>query len=187
MKYTLVCLVLLGGAGMACGGSTGTTLVGAGDDAGSDATSEGGSTDPNDPLNSPAKCTSGRTWTQGNRGSALMQPGQPCITCHKTEPRAPSLTLAGTVYPSGHEPANCNGATAATVVITDANGKTTNLTTNAAGNFYLRAALATPYTAKVVYQGKERAMIASQTDGDCNACHSDTGAQAAPGRITLPY
>jgi hypothetical protein len=34
--------------------------------------------------------------------------------------------------------------------------------------------------------GKERAMVAAQTDGDCNKCHSEHGASLAPGRIMLP-
>ena len=48
-------------------------------------------------------------WTQSNRGSADMNPGRACITCHSTM-NGPSLTIAGTVYPSAHEPNLCNGA-----------------------------------------------------------------------------
>jgi len=29
-------------------------------------------------------------------------------------------------------------------------------------------------------------MTAPQTSGDCNGCHTQTGANGAPGRITLP-
>ena len=43
-----------------------------------------------------------------------------------------------------------------------------------------------PFTAKVTYQGRERAMTAPQTSGDCNGCHTQAGANGAPGRITLP-
>jgi mono/diheme cytochrome c family protein len=46
--------------------------------------------------------------------------------------------------------------------------------------------LALPYTAKVVQNGKTRAMGAAQTSGDCNACHTPTGANGAPGRVTIP-
>ena len=34
--------------------------------------------------------------------------------------------------------------------------------------------------------GKERAMLTSQTTGDCNTCHAVTGTSGAPGRIALP-
>lgn len=194
--------MLSGALAFACGGSTntegGNPTTNPGDDAGADGSTSSGddaaatddtgtSTDPNDPLNAAAKCTSNKTWTGGDRGSQLMHPGGACITCHKTDRRAPTLTIAGTVFPSGHEPDDCNGAAGAKVVITDANGKVTTLTTNTAGNFYATAAIAMPFTAKVTFNGKERAMVASQTDGNCNSCHTQNGANNAPGRITLPY
>ena len=43
-----------------------------------------------------------------------------------------------------------------------------------------------PFTAKVTHQGRERAMTTTQTSGDCNGCHTQAGANGAPGRITLP-
>jgi mono/diheme cytochrome c family protein len=43
-----------------------------------------------------------------------------------------------------------------------------------------------PFTAKVTYKGRERAMAAVQTSGDCSSCHTQTGTNGAPGRITLP-
>jgi hypothetical protein len=43
-----------------------------------------------------------------------------------------------------------------------------------------------PYSAKVSYMGRERAMAAMQTTGDCNSCHTQGGANSAPGRILLP-
>jgi mono/diheme cytochrome c family protein len=59
---------------------------------------------------------------------------------------------------------------------------------NAAGNFFQESmtALSTPYTAKIIKGGKERAMTASQTTGDCNTCHTAEGANGAPGRLLLP-
>ena len=143
-----------------------------------------------DPYSTPVTCTSKTTWTGGNNGSGNMDPGQACIACHtKSGGEAPIFALGGTVYPTAHEPDNCNGGTVATmstVVITGADGKSITLTPNAAGNFSYRGALAKPYTAKVSYMGRERAMIASQTSGDCNACHTVMGAMMAPGRIMLP-
>jgi len=43
-----------------------------------------------------------------------------------------------------------------------------------------------PFKAKVTYMGRERAMNAAQTSGDCNACHTQNGTNSAPGRILLP-
>jgi len=42
------------------------------------------------------------------------------------------------------------------------------------------------FRAKVVYQGRERIMTVAQTIGDCNSCHTQYGANNAPGRILLP-
>lgn len=148
------------------------------------------------PFDDPPVCTSGAHWTLGDEGSPAMFPGRACITCHKKEPfESPSFILAGTVYPSGHEPDSCNGGPPpgsvdkAQVIVVDANQNVITMNVNGAGNFYRKGAagsLATPYTAKVVYQGKERVMVKSQTDGDCNACHTQNGANGAPGRIALP-
>ena len=76
-----------------------------------------------DPLGASARCTSGTTWTGGNEGSANMNPGRACISCHAGEDDAPRFTIAGTLYPTGHEPNLCNGVngtTGARVVIVDA-------------------------------------------------------------------
>ena len=78
------------------------------------------------------------------------------------------------------------------IVITDKNGKQFTATSNSVGNFTLSAAqmpgFTPPYTAKIAQGGKERAMVAPQTDGDCNGCHTEMGAgtPAAPGRIMAP-
>jgi len=142
-----------------------------------------------DPLGATPRCTSGTTWTGGNEGSANMNPGRACISCHAGEDEAPRFTIAGTLYPTGHEPNLCNGVngtTGARVVIVDAANRTVTLTPNSAGNFTYTGTISTPYTAKVTYQGRERIMPVSQTSGDCNSCHTQTGANGAPGRITLP-
>lgn len=143
-----------------------------------------------DPLNAAPRCTSDTTWTRGNAESPFMNPGQACITCHRSM-RGPSYAFAGTVFASGHEPDNCNGAASTgadpvAVRITDANGRVFTLTPNAAGNFYTRTSFTPPYRAEVTWQGRTRVMQGPQTNGDCNSCHTQTGAQDAPGRITLP-
>jgi hypothetical protein len=165
------------GRGGGSGGGSGTTGRGGG----------GGGTGP-DPFTVPATCTSGTMWTQANRGSADMNPGRACIACHSTM-NGPTLTIAGTVYPTAHEPDLCNGANGtngARVTITGANGQTLTLTPGASGNFNSRTRVTLPYTAKVTYMGRERAMTAMQTSGDCNGCHTQNGANSAPGRILLP-
>ena len=140
-----------------------------------------------DPLNAAPTCTSGTYWSGTDDGSSRMNPGDACIACHRTSGgEAPTFTIAGTVYPTGHEPALCNGTAAAQIVITDNNGQTITLTPNSAGNFSSRAAVAFPIRAKVVANGQERAMATPQATGDCNACHTQNGTSMAPGRVTLP-
>jgi len=146
---------------------------------------------PPDPLNAPPTCTSKTTWNQGTNGSASMEPGQTCISCHAgTGGEAPQYVIAGTLYPTGHEPDNCNGVngtTGARVVVTGNNGTSITLTPNSAGNFYSSTALPPPYKAKVVNSsGIERVMSSTASSGDCNSCHTQSGANGAPGRITLP-
>lgn len=143
------------------------------------------------PFDGPLVCTSGKMWTGGERESPLMHPGNACITCHaqrrsKGDDDAPRFTIAGTVYPTGHEPNDCNGAPSATVEVTDATGAVTSLPVNAAGNFFTSAAIAAPFHLAVVANGKRRAMGASPPTGDCNSCHTPDGANMAPGRIALP-
>jgi hypothetical protein len=154
-----------------------------------------------DPFAVPAKCTSGTSWTGGLRESPLMQPGEACVACH-AKGEAPRLSFGGTVYPSAHEPSQCNGANGtssaqgAQVVVVDAAGMTFTAQVNAAGNFYAsaRVAVTPPLKAKVVFQGRERVMIAAVPTGDCNECHTQKGittlttpgALPAPGRIILP-
>ncbi len=144
-----------------------------------------------DPLNASPTCTSNTTWTRGNSGSSSMNPGQACISCHNSSGgEAPRYVIAGTLYPTGHEPNNCNGtngSTGARVIVTGNNGTSVTLTPNSAGNFYSSTTLPGPYKAKVVDStGKERAMVSTAPNGDCNSCHTQTGANSAPGRITLP-
>lgn len=146
----------------------------------------------NDVFSQPPTCTSGVTWTLGNRESSSMNPGQACIACH-TQMFAPRFNVAGTVYATGHDPENCNGTndSTATVEITDAMGQVVMLHPNRAGNFYYepgftRPNLTPPYNARVLYQGRERRMLTPQMSGDCNSCHTAMGDMGAPGRVALP-
>lgn len=139
-----------------------------------------------DPFAVDPTCTSGRTWG-GDEGPG-MDPGRACIACHKAEREGPQFTIAGTVYPTGHEPDNCYGSSGGdiTVEITGADGATLMLRPNGSGNFYSSTAVMTPFTAKVIANGRERVMVTPQTNGDCNACHTQAGTMDAPGRIVLP-
>ena len=133
-------------------------------------------------------CTSNVRWTGGNEESPRMNPGRACIQCH-TNDEGPRFSVAGTLYPTAHEPDLCNGVDGvdgATVVITGADGQTLTLAPNRAGNFFTEQRIALPYEAKVVLLGRERVMTEKQTSGDCNGCHTQTGTNNAPGRIQLP-
>jgi hypothetical protein len=138
-----------------------------------------------DPFASAERCTSGTSWRSGE--GPTMRPGEACLSCHSAS-GGPRLAAAGTVYPSGHEPDDCDGAgdANAVVVITDANGQAHELPVNQAGNFTLSGALALPYTARVEVGPAGRSMGSSQSTGDCNGCHTQSGSNGAPGRVVLP-
>ncbi|HVY47171.1 MAG TPA: hypothetical protein VHB21_14890 [Minicystis sp.] len=145
----------------------------------------------NDPLNAKPGCVTGRNW-YGEEGGG-MDPGRACIACHAQgggDEGGPIFAFAGTVYSRGHESDDCIAAPEvqnAEVDIIDANGNVAlRLYPNSSGNFYSPYQVKLPYTAKVVYQGRERAMMTPQNTGDCNTCHTQSGSQNAPGRITLP-
>ncbi len=134
-------------------------------------------------------CTSGLTWTSNQKGSQ-MQPGKACITCHEANEDEPIVWVGGTVYPTLHEPNGCYGATEGQVVVTDATGRVITMPVGPTGNFSLSAksaaALVMPIRAKVVRNGSERVMGSPQSTGNCNECHTEQGANGAPGRILLP-
>jgi hypothetical protein len=170
-----------------CGTGTGSG-GGTGADGGTGAP-DGGVVPP-DPFAVPPTCSSNTYWG-GGEGAATMNPGLACISCHQGEREAPTFTIAGTLYPTAHEPDRCNGAGAAAsagarIVITGADGNSVTLTPNTAGNFNYQGAVATPFHARVTYMGRTREMGQAQTSGDCNSCHTQNGANQAPGRILLP-
>ena len=139
------------------------------------------------PYDTPLTCTSG---TNSNVGEgSTMEPGGTCISCH-AQYGVRKFTIAGTVYPTAHETDRCVGTPSIQVVITDANNKVFKTTSNSVGNFSLQpsqmAGFVAPYTAKIVSANGERAMVAAQTSGDCNSCHTETGTNSAPGRIMAP-
>jgi hypothetical protein len=151
-------------------------------DAGSDAGADGGVVV--NPYNTPTVCTSGKYWTSGTGSS--MAPGEACQACHQKQ-GGPGYSIAGTVYPTAHEPKDCDGvAGSVSVVVTDANKNVITLTANSAGNFTSGASVAAPFNVKVTSSKGTRAMSGSLTSGDCNSCHTTAGANGAPGRIMAP-
>jgi hypothetical protein len=138
-----------------------------------------------DPLNASSRCSSNKSWANASGDNQNMRPGEACPVCHT------NFQLAGTIYPTGHEPDDCDGVDGLSnnvvVVITDAAGVDHTLYPNSVGNFYTSITIVPPFHAKVVWNGKERAMAPAQTSGSCNVCHTQMGANAAPGRITMPF
>jgi hypothetical protein len=136
-------------------------------------------------------CTSGLAGP-GGEGSSRMLPGEACISCHSNGGEGPIETFMGTLFPTVHEPNDCVGASStdysgAQVIVIDAQGKQFAMTPNSSGNFMgSPGSFAMPFTAKVTYQGREIAMVTPQMDGDCNRCHTELGANGAPGRVHLP-
>ena len=141
-----------------------------------------------------ALCTSQVYWKEGDKATEAMNPGGPCNACHDKTPTAPNYTIAGTVYPTSHEPDNCHGVNGGmsnmpdvTVVITDKSGRTLPpIPVNSAGNFKLETEVVKPFWVKVVSKGKENKMTMQAPHGDCNACHTQKGAEGAPGRVVAP-
>ena len=117
-----------------------------------------------------------------------MNPGRACIACHTIMGTKP-FTVAGSVYPTLHEPDRCNGVDGTGgvhVLIIDHAGNAHALPANAAGNFFSVESFPLPYRAMVVRGREVRAMATPQTNADCNGCHTEWGKAAAPGRIMAP-
>ncbi|MDF2693444.1 MAG: hypothetical protein K0S65_1827 [Labilithrix sp.] len=129
-------------------------------------------------------CTSGSMASASDPPSALMKPGKACIKCHSAA-GAPAFEIAGTVYPTLHEPNDCDGVAGVKVLIIDAVGNMISMTTNAAGNFQRISSFPRPYRAMIVKGNNVREMKTPQFDGDCNGCHTEWG-DGAPGRVMAP-
>jgi hypothetical protein len=157
------------------------TPDGGADDASVDDPDSGDTPDPPAPV---SVCTSD-VFYDGTTHTEKMEPGNKCISCHSDQ-EGPAFEIAGTVYPTLHEPVDCNGSDEASVVIIDAAGFVHTLQTNAAGNFFMEDSFPRPYRALVVRHGNLKEMQTPQTNGDCNSCHTEWGSQGAPGRINIP-
>jgi hypothetical protein len=172
--------------------AAGTPMGSCGDDAGA----------PDPTFQGSPNCTGGTVVSKSCDGSADMDPGMPCLSCHANPSpfgcgdTGPGFLIGGTVFPNGRALDLCESSTpfpsapnAPVVVITDANKAVHSYSVSPNGNFSSRhdaVPIAMPYTAKVTYMGKERAMLTPQSTGDCNSCHTATGTNNAPGRIAIP-
>ncbi len=158
-------------------------------------------------------CTSNQLQS-GSRyiGAVTMNPGLACKACHSGQnfmnqnPSVRSATrdlwsFMGTVYPTLHEKDFCISALPAGVTVEiigvdggvltvfDAatNANSTSMGVFSTGNFLGDVTGSIPpYRARVRANGKTREMQGFQTDGDCNSCHTEQGANGAPGRIAIP-
>ncbi len=161
--------------------------VSAGLPAGSCESADAGMTGP-----APTTCASGVFWSNGNHGDKDMNPGLACKACHQSKSPTRAYPFAGTVFPALHEKDLCDSRVPAgvSVQIIDKNGKValTYSPSSTSGNFHssIFSSVALPYTAKIVANGKTATMTTPQTNGDCNSCHTEQGANGAPGRLVWP-
>lgn len=203
LRVGLGLCLLFSACGDAGTGSTGGDASGSGGTSGEAPTTSGGSGSDSatgtggDPFGGEVVCSRDEFWTKGNLESPNMHPGKACVTCHSS--LAPEVAaeypIAGTVYPTGHEPDDClgldDGAEPAYVEITMADARVVKLAVNSSGNFVYNAIegggpVMFPITARVIQGDKERKMFSPQSSGDCNSCHTEAGASGAPGRIVGP-
>jgi hypothetical protein len=142
----------------------------------------------------PTTCASGASWPAGsNRESPDMNPGLPCLACHRTKAEPDKwYPFSGTVAQAPHQADLCtnSGVSGLTVQILDVSKAVvvTMQVSSVSGNFHSTstAAVTLPYTARVWRNGLYTEMTTPQTNGDCNTCHSEQGNTGAPGRILGP-
>lgn len=154
-----------------------------------------------DPFDVDPMCSSGQFWEDDDDGDPRMNPGRDCISCHDLErldhpgdEDIPDLVIGGTVYPTAHEPNLCLGASSPdlrVVVQSMMTGDEVTLTPNTSGNFLLHrndapTGFAAPFTVKVTDGDRERIMPIAAPSGSCNGCHTQDGANGAPGRVVAP-
>jgi cytochrome c553 len=137
-------------------------------------------------------CASGLWWNGGTQGSGQMMPGEACVACHSSSGEGPRDRFMGTAYGAAQETSLCMAyqvPSGAVVEILDTNDVVKlTLPIDSSGNFYStrNQTFTGAYKARVTANGKTNAMSASQTDGDCNTCHTAKGLNGAPGRVMYP-
>ena len=154
----------VGGSGGTGGGGGGVTLVDGGV-----ALGDGGM---------PTNCTLGAAGAVALTPTELMAPGTACGACHLAIGKP--IYIAGTVYPTYHDPDLCLGVADVKVEIVDNGGASHLLDVNSSGNFLDQSLLAlwpSPWTVAVVRGTMRRPMVGSVTNGDCNSCHTASRCQ----------
>lgn len=135
----------------------------------------------------PTGCSIGASGALGLVPVETMAPGTACVACHLGIGKP--IYIAGTVYPTYHDPDLCLGVTDVQIELVDANHATHVLPVNSSGNFLDQDILAlwpSPWKVAVVRGAARREMVGTVVDGDCNGCHTAPGNNAAPGRILAP-
>lgn len=116
----------------------------------------------------------------------LHRPGQPCLLCHAEDGDADPFTVAGTVY---LDPFSDTPVDDVAVTTIDAKGRSFTVTTNCAGNFFVRPGDFTPtfpiwleMQGGMTYRSMESA---SYREGSCAGCHVDPAGPSSPGHVYL--
>jgi mono/diheme cytochrome c family protein len=147
------------------------------------------------PGPAPTTCASGSYWSEASGTGSSMAPGYACRSCHLQQAPSHAYFFMGTVFKTLHEENGCDARlqepSKVRVEILDAQDQVRlTLVPNFAGNFYSpaqEAGFPLPYRVRLVGpDGRSRMMRTLQTQGDCNSCHTEQGAEGAPGRIALP-
>lgn len=107
------------------------------------------------------------------------RPGQPCLVCH-----ADDYSAAGTIYAVKGDTVGVAGAS---VLLSDRDGKSITLTTNAAGNFFVSKDAWNP-----TYPIQTSVTIGSFTstmssiigrNGSCASCHVEPASRVSAGAV----
>jgi hypothetical protein len=146
-----------------------------------------------DPVHDDAKAALGPETPGVNKGP-MHRPGQPCLVCHDgAMGDPPRFTIAGTVFETQGERVAADGAI---VSLVDAKGSGTQLTTNAAGNFYATPSQYDPaFPLQVTVQGPGGPTAHMETliegngtvepNGGCASCHFDPVGPNSPGHVCI--
>lgn len=99
--------------------------------------------------------------------SGRHKAGTACLTCHNGA--VVKFSVAGTVYKTA---AGTSAQSGATIVLTDASGKTVKLISASNGNFYSKdTSLKAPFKARASRCPGNHPMNGSANSANCNSCH----------------
>lgn len=121
----------------------------------------------------------------------LMNPGLSCPTCHLSNGLDyVAFKYAGTVMAGLHEKNLCKSPPTSdggvVEILSPDGGLFWAWAVNTSGNFRTLDAGPSPYVARLTRGGATKASQTTHTSGDCNSCHTEQGANGAPGRLTWP-